>query len=412
MTPDRSDEAGRSRRGARPVQRHAARRPGPRAWRRRRGLQRQAPRERLRTAARPTTTRTTPADVTPGVPRARARGDRRATAVKHAIDAQLTAQSITSNDEMMDARRATSSAATTPGPSAASTSIASQAKLPEQVARQIPRSSGSRPLATSTAACPARFAPKRATTRRPTTFATSFTGFLALGAMQARTTRSAAALVEVAPAVRHRQDRFAVVHGAGRDPADDSEGGSRQQHQLRNRTSTRGSSERRQEPPAFCFTARSARPPPASCAAPLPRVRFLASVARSGLLLRHADGRLRPPPARRDRRQADVSSAAARSRRRSSISASIRPPCPAPRASSGARSTRWPTPRPCSRRSTTSRATGPTIPTAACTSASTPTCRCPTGTCTGVGLLLQRPARPGAADRVRRLPRARQGALT
>jgi hypothetical protein len=92
------------------------------------------------------------------------------TAVKNAIDAQLTAHSITSNNDMMElvsdiSRR------TTRGPSDASTRSPARPSSPPKSPARFPRSRPSRSRPRSTAASAGRSAPTRAISSRPTTCA-------------------------------------------------------------------------------------------------------------------------------------------------------------------------------------------------------------------------------------------------
>ena len=82
-------------------------------------------------------------------------------------------------------------------------------------------------------------------------------------------------------------------------------------------------------------------------------------------------------------------------------------------AASGARSTRCPSRRPCSPRSTRSKAIAPTILTKPLYAAQQTDVVLPDGSrAPRLGLLLQRAARPGPADRVRRLSRTRKSAMS
>ena len=108
------------------------------------------------------------------------------TAVKTSIDAQLSAHSITSNNEMMELVTDIGQ-----GNNAWAVGrfdvLAAQAKLPEQVSSRLPPDQ----VVRRGRACQRRLvrqrsAPKRATSRLPRTSATSSAAFLGLARMQAQ----------------------------------------------------------------------------------------------------------------------------------------------------------------------------------------------------------------------------------
>ena len=146
LTPSRSE---RPRRRPRPLQPHPARDPRPRARRRGRRIQGQAPGQGVRRRPRVREADPDPAD--PSEPQRHRNHHPMAlaflepglvaigseTAIKSSIDAQLTAHSITSNNEMMelvsDIERGNNAWAV-----GRFDAIANQARLPEQIRSQIP----------------------------------------------------------------------------------------------------------------------------------------------------------------------------------------------------------------------------------------------------------------------------------
>ena len=195
---DGTDASERRRRRPRPVRHRQARRPGARARRPGPGIQGQAaadPPARSSNGDVPVSGDADAApdgqqDRRPRVPRAGPRRPRRPRQrqARHRRAAERAEHHQQQRDD--GARAATSSATNNAWAVGRFDLIASQAKLPDEIARQIPPSSGSRSPATSTAASPRSFAPKPTTTRPPRTCAASSTASSRWRASRVRTIRS------------------------------------------------------------------------------------------------------------------------------------------------------------------------------------------------------------------------------